>query len=260
MSGRAYLELVEALGAEHPLARAERAVEVAREIALDASALLIVSPFLILVGASPAIAVARSAALVTIASWVAVMALVGHRRRRVHDVIVAGPRPASRVVRPEIRRLTEPAHCAKVAAALDSALTRVCTGTRTFRRRGRPLVFGTSRRMLLSSVRSRPVCGPGGRRHERWVCWIGSFRAGTAALSTSTAPSGRDASLVGFASSCCTHPPRSRRTSSIVPKGSSRGKLYDPPDSRRAGKSGRHNFPCLHPCPLPHPDPTRCSG
>jgi hypothetical protein len=122
MSGRAYLELVEALGAEHPLARAERAVEVAREIALDASALLIVSPFLILVGASPAIAVARSAALVTIASWVAVMALVGHRRRRVHDVIVAGPRPASRVVRLEIRRLTEPAHCAKVAAALDSAL------------------------------------------------------------------------------------------------------------------------------------------
>lgn len=121
-SARAYTDLIDALGIEHPLTRAERAVGLATTLAAGASALLLVAVSLALVNPGLAIGAGWSMAVVAPTCWGIVVVLAGHRRRCVHQVILEGADPASQVVRSERRRLTDPDRCARVAAVLDTAL------------------------------------------------------------------------------------------------------------------------------------------
>jgi hypothetical protein len=118
----AYTDLVDVLGVDHPLARAQRAIDVATGHALDASALLVAVPFLALVSRPLAIATEASAAFVAAILWGVVAVLRTHRRQRAHDVILDGTSPALRLIRSEAQRLIHPAHCARVARALDAVL------------------------------------------------------------------------------------------------------------------------------------------
>lgn len=117
-----HLDLVRVLGPDHPLAQAQRAVATTTGLAVDASALLIAAPCLVVVSPEVAVAVDGSAALVAAALWGVVAVLRAHRRRCVHDLILDGRAPPLFLARSEIRRLVDPARCAGVARTLDVAL------------------------------------------------------------------------------------------------------------------------------------------
>jgi hypothetical protein len=117
-----YVEVVRAFGSDHPLARAVGAVSVATDRAVEASALLVAAPCLVVVGPEPAIAAEGSAALVTAILWAVVAVLRGRRRQRVHDLIVAGEPRRLPLILSESRRLVDRDRCSRVAATLDAAL------------------------------------------------------------------------------------------------------------------------------------------
>lgn len=121
-SVHAHADLVRSLGADHPLARAQHAVDVATHLAIEASAVLAAAPCVILVSRRHGVAAAASAALAAAAFWGVVALLRTCRRQRVHDLILTGAAPALPLIQLESRRLVDPARRAAVAGALEAAL------------------------------------------------------------------------------------------------------------------------------------------
>jgi hypothetical protein len=118
----AYTDIVAALGADHPLPRTQRAVDIATGMAVHTSALVLVAPCLAVVGGRLGVAAGVSAALVAAALWVVVAVLGSCRKRCIHDLILEGGAPALPLIRSESSRLVEPARRARVACMLDTAL------------------------------------------------------------------------------------------------------------------------------------------
>ena len=117
-----YADTVRALGADHPLARVQRAVTLATRQAAAASALLVASPCVVLVSRNLAVATAAAATLVTATLCGAVAALGVRRRAHVQDVILRGNASGAELVRDETARVLAPAHRARVAHRLARAL------------------------------------------------------------------------------------------------------------------------------------------
>jgi hypothetical protein len=111
-----------ALDADHPLARAERTLAIVRDQAVAVLVLLAVGPVLMVLNPRNGLAIVCCAAVVDAGLWAATRALVGARRNRIHDALLAGSAPPVAVVQAEVQRLLEPAHTAKLADLLERAL------------------------------------------------------------------------------------------------------------------------------------------
>jgi hypothetical protein len=119
---RSDVQLDRTLGPDHPLARTQRAIGVARLQGLVATAMLAAAPVLMLVSRPLAIATAMAAALVASALWVALAVLVQRRRRHAQDVLLDGGAASPGPVRAEVDRLLDPGHTAWMTQALSRAL------------------------------------------------------------------------------------------------------------------------------------------
>jgi hypothetical protein len=116
------LELEQALGPDHPLARVHRAAIQTQAHAATCTATAAAAPALALLNPRLCEATAAASTVLGALLWTLVAMLRHLRRERVHDLLMSAPPPPVEPVLSELRRLSNPCLHTQLAHSLERAL------------------------------------------------------------------------------------------------------------------------------------------